>query len=165
MKILIAPFKFLFFILMFIIGGIIGIITMLIPTNWLVQRSMMKEAHRLAKEVVKLYPESKSRNPNAPETEVIKNMAFDEEVLANMSESSRTRIEACCETINGFCYMMALDIGKFKGWMNLRSLQFTYYMDKALEAEGFPPQSKEQKERILETMELRIRNWERYTGD
>ena len=57
--------------------------------------------------------------------------------------------------------MMALDVGKFKGLMNLRSLQFTYYMDKALAAQGFPPQSKEQKERILEAMELRIPNWER----
>ena len=61
--------------------------------------------------------------------------------------------------------MMALDAGRLKGLMNLRSLQFTYYMDKALEAHGFPPQSKEQKERILEVMELRIPRWDKITGD
>ena len=87
-------------------------------------------------------------------------MYFDEAKLENISESSRKRIEICCETVQGFCYMIALDVGKFKGWMTFRSLQFTYYMDKALEAQGFPPQSKEQKERILEAMELRIPNWE-----
>jgi len=121
--------------------------------------------HLLAKEVVKLYPESKSRNPNASEAEVIKYMVFDEESLTHIQASSRRRIEICCETVQGLCYMMALDVGKLKGLMNIRSLQFTYYMDKELEAQGFPPQSKEQKARILEAMELRIDGWENISGD
>lgn len=153
-KALVYPFAILMFV-----------ITMLLPTNWLMQRSMMKEARKLAKEVAKLYPESKSRNPSAPEMEVIRSMAFNEEALASISESSRKRIEICCETVQGFCYMMALDAGRLKGLMNLRSLQFTHYMDKVLEAQGFPPQSKEQKERILEVMELRIPRWDKITGD
>ena len=168
MKAIIAPFVFIFSILMSVIGIIFGIITMFIPTNWLMQRNLNGEARRLAKRVVSLYEESLSRNPDATEAEVVKDMAFstfNEEDLARIPESSRKRIEICCETIQGFCYMMALDYGKLKGLMNLRSLQFTYYMDRALEAKGFPPQSKEQKERILEAMELRIPNWERYTGD
>lgn len=61
--------------------------------------------------------------------------------------------------------MMALDAGRLKGLMNLRSLQFTHYMDKELETQGFPPQSKEQKERILEVMGLRIPRWDEITGD
>ena len=44
-------------------------------------------------------------------------------------------------------------------------MQFTHYMDRELEAQGFPPQSKEQKERILEAMGLRIKGWESITGD
>lgn len=80
-------------------------------------------------------------------------MAFDEKALAQIPEKSRRRIEICCETVQGFCYMMVLDVGSLKGWMNLRSLQLTYYMDRTLEAKGFPPQSKEQKKRILEAME------------
>lgn len=129
------------------------------------QRSMMKEAQRLAKEVAVLYPESKAKNPNASEMESIRAIAFDNEALAQIPDSSRKRIETCCETIQGFCYMIALDAGRLKGLMNFRSLQFTYYMDKALEAQGFPPQSKEQKERILEAMELRFDGWEKWTGD
>jgi len=133
--------------------------------NWLMHRSMKKEAGRLAKEVTALYYEAKCRTPNASEMEVIKGMAFDEEALARMPGSSKTRLEICCETVQGFCYMMALDVGKLKGLMNFRSLQFTHYMDKELEAQGFPPQSKEQKERILEAMELRIDGWEKFSGD
>ena len=133
--------------------------------NWFMQRSMMKEARRLAREVSILYSESKSANPDASEIEVIKRMAFDDERLALISESSRRRIEICCETVQGFCYMMALDVGKLKGLMNFRSLQFTHYMDKALEANGFPPQSKEQKERILEAMGLKFDGWEKWTSD
>ena len=133
--------------------------------NWLMQRSMMKEARRLAKEVVALYSESSRRNTNASELEVIKDMAFDEEALARMPERSRRRLEICCETVQGFCYMMALDVGLLKGLMNFRSLQFTHYMDKELEGQGFPPQSKEQKARILEAMELRIDGWEKCSGD
>jgi len=49
--------------------------------------------------------------------------------------------------------------------MNLRQLQFTKYMDDALIAEGFPPQSIQQKERILNAMELNIERWKQITGD
>ena len=133
--------------------------------NWLVQRDMKKEARRMAKEVARLYDASKSRNPNRPENEVVKGMVFDDNKVAVMPEISRKRMEICCETVQGFCYMMALDIGRLKDMMNFRSLQFTYYMDKALEERGFLPQSKEQKERILEAMELRVDGWENYTGD
>lgn len=132
------------------------------------QRSMMKEARRLAKIVTPLYFESKSRNPNATEAEVIKDMAFNifnKEELSRIPGSSRKRIEICCETVQGFCYMMALDVGVLKGLMNFRSLQFTHYMDKELEAQGFPPQSKEQKEWILEAMDLRFDGWEKWSGD
>jgi len=136
--------------------------------NWVMHRSMKKEAQRLAKEVAVLYQESKSKNPDATEAEVIKDMAFNifnKEDLVRIPESSRRRIEICCETIQGFCYMMALDVGILKGLMDFRSLQFTHYMDKELEAQGFPPQSKEQKEQILEAMELKFDGWGKWSGD
>jgi hypothetical protein len=134
-------------------------------TTWFMLRTMKKEAQRLAKKVAVLYPESKSRNPNASEMEIIRAMAFNNEALAQMSENTRKRVDICCESIQGFCYMIALDVGSMKGLMNFRALQFTHYMDKELEAHGFPPQSKEQKERILEAMELKFDGWEKWSGD
>ena len=132
--------------------------------NWFMQRLLWKEARRLAKEVKMIYAKAKSENPNASDKEILLG-TFDKDSLSKMSESSRKRIETCCETVQGFCYMIALDIGKFKGMMNLRSLQFTHYMDKELEALKFPPQSKKQKERILAAMELNIDGWDEITGD
>jgi len=124
------------------------------PAQWLMQRRMLKEARRIANEVTKEYAKSKSKYPNAPEKQVIMRIASDDEYLSQIHESSRERIEVCCETIQGLCYMMALDFGRLKGLINIRSLQFIRYMDKALELQGFPHQSKEQKGRILEVMDL-----------
>ncbi len=119
----------------------------------------------MAKIVARKYPESKARNPGASEAAVIKDMGFHEGGLAGNTEDALSRIEICCETIQGFCYMAALDAGRMKGMLNIRSLQFTHYMDVELAAAGFPPQTREQKERILEAMELRMDGWERWTGD
>lgn len=136
--------------------------------NWFMQRNMNGVARRLAKKITPLYADSKSRNPNATEAEVVMDMAYDmfnKEELARTPESSINRIKICCESIQGFCYMMALDAGPLKGLMDFRSLQFTYYMDRELEAQGLPPQSKEQKERILEAIGLRFDGWERFSSD
>ena len=49
--------------------------------------------------------------------------------------------------------------------MNLRSLQFTTYLDKELEAAGFHKQTFKQKADILKAMNLDIDGWEQITGD
>lgn len=61
--------------------------------------------------------------------------------------------------------MAALISGEFSNMINLRSLQFTRYMDDALQKQGFPPQAKETKARILKIMDLEIDGWDRITGD
>lgn len=132
--------------------------------NFFLQRKMAKEAKRIAQLVKPLYEESKSNNPDATEQRVIQLIIFDDNELSAVSTETRQRIIACCETIQGLCYMMALDIGKFKNMMNFRSLQFTQYMDLALREHGFPDQSKEQKERVLEAMELNVDGWEKYAN-
>lgn len=133
--------------------------------NWIVQNTMKKEAYRVAKLTRKLFDDSKANNPGLPEPLVIRRIFFTDEEFSKIPEPTRSRVEKCCDTIQGFCYMSVLDLGKFKRWMNFRSLQFTYYMDKALETQGFPPQTKYQKEKILEVMNLRIPNWDRITHD
>lgn len=136
--------------------------------NWVIQRDLRREARRWAETVAPLYVKKKTSMPNVKEADLILYIAFDifdKKELAHIPESAQRRIEICCETIQGLCYMMALDAGRLKGSMNLRSLQFTHYMDKELEARGFQRQSKKQKERILEAMELSIEGWDKITGD
>ena len=134
-------------------------------TNWIVQRTLEGEAKRLAKECRKLYDKTKRAMPNASEQSIIINMFGKEEDLPKLSPESQRRIRTCCKSVNGLCYMLALDVGKFEGWMNLRSLQFTAYMDKHLLKEGFPKQSLKVKKEILEAMGLAIDGWEEITND
>ncbi len=90
---------------------------------------------------------------------------FNKEKFEGLPRKFRKRAEVCCETVNGLCYMLALDIGVFKRMINIRSLQFTTYMDVALEGKGFPEQSYAQKKKILEVMELAIDGWDKVTKD
>lgn len=129
------------------------------------QKKMLNEAKKLAEFVKKEYPASKERLVNATNQEIIIGMAFDKERLASLPDDSKKRIETCCKTVNGFCYMMALDTGVLKKLMNFRSLQFTSYMDKALDLGGFPKQSFQQKQEILKVMGLDIEGWEKWSGD
>ena len=124
------------------------------------QRSMKKEAKRVAKIIKVEYERAKQSMFNASEVEVVRSIFFNEEKFAKLSEEFKKRVNICCKTINGLCYMMVLDVGVLKGAINLRSLQFTTFMDRELEAIGFPVQSHEQKREILEVMDLAIKDWE-----
>lgn len=131
--------------------------------NWLVQRSMRKEAGRVAKVMFSLVAENRERYPNVSEAEIAKSVLYPH--IENIPEKTKKRLEACCETVNGICYVEVLDCGRLKRWMNFRQLQFTYYMDKELLDCGFPRQSKQQKERILGAMGLDIPDWDVISHD
>jgi len=133
--------------------------------NLIVHRQMKKEANRLAIEVAKLFKDRKKSMTSAMEPDIIRTMFLNDDNIGLISEESRKRIEVCCSTINGYCYMMVLDAGKFKKWINFRSLQFTHYMDRALKDVGFPKQSIDQKRNILEVMGLAIKGWENWSED
>ena len=133
-------------------------------TDYIAQKMLKSEAKSRVKEVLKLYPESKAKMPEAAEIDIIKGMMFTEENLATFQQKTRDMIDVCCKTINGFCYMRAIE-GNLKEQMNFRLLQFTTYMDKELIRVGFPKQSLEQKEEILKIWCLATDNWREITGD
>lgn len=133
--------------------------------NWLMHRKMKKEAKRLAAYVSDLYPQSKAKLGNVSEKEIVIGMVFDKDTYAKVSEQSRKKFETICITVNGFCYLKALDFGIFNGVMTFRALQFTRYMDIELENAGFPKQTKQQKEQILKAMDLALDGWEKWTKD
>jgi len=133
-------------------------------TNFMVHRAMKSEAKRLAKWALKVYPETKAKIPEAAEIDIIKGMLFTEENLATFQQKTRDMIDICCKTINGFCYMRAIE-GRLKGQLSFRLLQFTTCMDKELISAGFPKQSPGQKEEILKIWGLATDNWREITGD
>jgi len=137
-------------------------------SSWQMRRIMKREAKHLAREVEKTYSEKKARMENATEQEIIMaivDTTFNREKLLKLPEKYKKRIEICCKTVNGFCYIMALEAGTLTGLPNFRSLQFTTYMDKELEAKGFPKQTFKRKKKILEAMEMTVEGWEEFIKD
>ena len=81
-------------------------------------------------------------------------------LLDHDSIASKNYIKNCCQTIEGLCYMLAMDAGKLKGFMVFRLVQFTKYMDYYLYSLGFKKQTKVQKESILKTLDIYLQDWE-----
>ena len=134
--------------------------------NWLVQRSMRGEAKRIAKWAKENYDETKTKYPELNEKDIYLRMIFgDMKAFNDMEEKYRRRAEKSCQTIEGLCYMMAMDVGNLKGWMKFRLIQFTRYMDYCLYDLGFEKQTKEQKETIMKAMDIYAENWEEWTGE
>lgn len=131
--------------------------------NWIVQKTMINEARRIAKWARKKYDFLKRENPNLNDTELHIRMVFDIDKFNNLSDEPKNYIRNCYQTIEGLCYMLAMDEGKLKGFMVFRLVQFTKYMDYYLYSLGFEKQTKVQKERILKNMNIYLENWEEIT--
>ena len=131
--------------------------------NWIVQKTMINEARRIAKWARKKYDSVKRENPNLNDTELHIRMVFDIDKFSNLSDEPKNYIRSCYQTIEGLCYMLAMDEGKLKGFMVFRLVQFTKYMDYYLYSLGFKKQTKDQKEIILRTLDIYLENWEEIT--
>lgn len=115
---------------------------------------LRREAKRLAHVASDMFPSLKKQTRTEAIQDAILKKIMDGNKLASLSGVSQERIKTCCKSVNGLCYMMALDAGSLKNLINVRSLQFTEYMDEELQSVGFPEQTIEQKKEIMEAMEL-----------
>ena len=131
--------------------------------NWIVQKTMINEARRIAKWARKKYDFVKRENPNLNDTELYIRMVFDIDKFNNLGDEPKNYIRNCCQTIEGLCYMLAIDEGKLKGFLVFRLIQFTKYMDYYLYSLGFKKQTKVQKESILKTLDIYLEDWEEIT--
>jgi len=131
--------------------------------NWIVQKTMINEARRIAKWARKKYDFVKRENPNLNDTELHIRMVFDIDKFNNLSNEPKNYIRNCYQTIEGLCYMLAMDEGKLKGFMVFRLVQFTKYMDYYLYSLGFKKQTRVQKESILKTLDIYLQDWEEIT--
>ena len=131
--------------------------------NWFKQKSLINEARRIAKWARGKYNSVKIENPNLNDTELHIRMLYDIDKFNNLKDDHKDYIKNCCQTIEGSCYMIAMDSENFKGFMVLRLVQFTKYMDHYLYSLGFKRQTKEQKEIILKTLDIYLEDWEKIT--
>ena len=131
--------------------------------NWFIQKSLINEARRIAKWAREKYNSVKIENPNLNDTELHIRMLYDIDKFNNLKDDHKDYIKNCCQTIEGSCYMIAMDSENFKGFMVLRLVQFTKYMDHYLYSLGFKKQTKDQKEIILKTLDIYLEDWEEIT--
>ena len=98
--------------------------------NWIVQKTMIGEAKKTAKWARKRYDEVKIANPELEGRDLHIRMFFNIDKFNNLkNEEEKKYMETCCHTIEGLCYVRAMDFGSLKGFMKFRLLQFTKYMD------------------------------------
>lgn len=122
-------------------------------TNFIVHRVMKKEAKNLAVWAAQTYPALKAQFPREEEKEILYKM-LRSTVVIKSEEGARKIAEQSCLSIEALCYLMAMSLGKLKGFSVLRCLQFTQYMDAELYARGFTPQSIETKDEIFKLLGL-----------
>ena len=131
--------------------------------NFTVQRVMKREAKQLAKWAAKTYPVVRAQHPTDDKVTVHKRMFMgDPQKLDSKSERIQRRVNKCCTSVQGLCYMLAMDCGALQGFLVFRCLQFTQYMDAELSARGFDMQTPSAKKEVLEALDLLIDGWERF---
>lgn len=128
--------------------------------NWLMRKSLQGKANTIADYVANTYPRLKLENHGCSDALLHSKLMWED--LSFLPEDAQQHVLACCESLEGTCYFMALQSQPLKGMMLSRCLQFTKYMDDALYAKGFKSQSKDTKVRILKLMDLYIPDWEKW---
>jgi len=136
--------------------------------NWFMQKSFINEAKKTAKWARENYNSVKIENPNLNDTEIHFRMfmdyhGFTTDAFNNFKDDHKEYIKNCCQTIEGLCYKLAMDSESFKGFIVVRLVQFTKYIDYYLYSLGFKKQTMEQKERLLKTLGIYLEGWEEIT--
>lgn len=129
--------------------------------NWIVQKTMINEAKRIARKVKDRYDSIKKEHPDMDDNDLFIKMVFEEDEFNNLGAETKEYVRNCCQTVEGLSYMFAMDMGSLKGFMVFRLIQFTKYMDHYLYSLGFKKQSKEQKEAVLKTLNIYVEDWEK----
>ena len=131
--------------------------------DFFARRKYKREAQKIADRILLAYPRSLALQPDAEEHDLLISIFLDEMGYQTIPEESKDRIAACCQTVNGLSYLLAMELSPIvKNADNSTVLKFTRYLDNELESVGFPRQSMEQKEEILKALKLDVARWKEW---
>jgi hypothetical protein len=131
--------------------------------DFLTRRKHRREAQKIAERIALAYPINLALHPDADEHDVHVSIFLNEMGYQTIPEESKDRVAACCQTVNGLGYLLAMEFSPIvKNGDNFTVLQFTKYLDNELESLGFPRQSMEQKEEILKALKLDVTGWKEW---
>ena len=129
--------------------------------NWFVEQFVFKkQAKNIVKYFAKGYYIGKDEQPGWSDLGIFIRLALGYDEIFNNTFGSpegflaecneKEFLEECFKTVNGTCYLMAVWPDVVYGIQGWRVQKMAEYIDRELIARGFPPQSKEQKERIID---------------
>lgn len=124
-------------------------------------RHMKKEAVRIAKKVYQHYPPERYNNETDHSLGDLF-VPFFGKHLTEYSKELQDHVSEKIITIEGFCYMAALDLGALRGSMVLRCLQFTVIMDEELYKRGYKKQAIYAKDGLLRAFEIAVGDYRPY---
>jgi 2-oxoglutarate dehydrogenase complex dehydrogenase (E1) component-like enzyme len=128
--------------------------------TFLIKRQLKKDAEQLARTFHEHFPELKDeKNQEIIQKKLMR--TFNENIIKKWTDKERKFLQICCRTPNGYCYMMGFNDGYKKKMINIRSIEFTNYVDKELEKLGYRQQTLEQKKEIIDALGF-IDAFERY---
>lgn len=122
--------------------------------NWLMHRSMKNHAESLVKWATESYQLIHKNQPDLSERDVLRNM-LDQRIRFPGGNTDREIIlDRYGSSLNGLCYYLGLNSQRMKGTMVFRCVQYTEYIDIALQKKGFKKPADEIKKRYFQTLGL-----------
>ena len=119
--------------------------------TYLIKRQLKKDAERLAKTFSEKFPNLKNEDDKIVVQKTLME-TFDKNIIKDWTKEERDFLQICCKTPNGYCYMMGFNDGYKKKMMNIRSIEFTNYVDEALQKLGYRQQSLKQKRETVDVL-------------
>lgn len=124
--------------------------------NWLVHRNMRNAANELAKWAFELFQALRTAQPNIGERETFRQM-LDQRGRFPGGDADREKVlDRYGSSIHGLCYFIGLNSSLMKDMMVSRCIQYTQYIDLALERYGVNPVSPALRREYFEKLRLPI---------
>lgn len=97
--------------------------------NWLMHRHIKNAAKDIVEWVMERYETSKIDHPEFSEREIFKKILEERGKFPGGEDACNIVLDRYGSSINGICYFMGLNSQKMRGFMVMRSIQFTECVD------------------------------------
>lgn len=122
--------------------------------NSLMHRTMRKHAEDLAQWAGETYQLLRKEHPNVPERDIFAKMLDQRGRFPGGDKDRDIVVDRYGSSLNGLCYFLGLNSQQMKEMMVSRCVQYTEYVDIALQKKGFEKPTDETKRLYFKTLGL-----------
>ncbi|OGX33583.1 MAG: hypothetical protein A3I43_01300 [Omnitrophica WOR_2 bacterium RIFCSPLOWO2_02_FULL_50_19] len=124
--------------------------------NWLIHRNMLNAANELAKWAFELFQSLRAAQPNIDDRETFRQMLDQRGRFPGGAADREKVLDRYGSSLHGLCYFIGLNSPLMKGMMISRCIQYTQYVDRALEKYGANPLPVSLKREYFEKLRLPV---------